>query len=71
MGCGDILTNRVISGLLISNCIHNSAPKENPDTQHWFALGFCLWIQSSPAAASASSPRPLSNLPSLLPTPLK
>jgi alpha/beta superfamily hydrolase len=46
-------------------------PKENPDTQHCELSKFSLSSQSNAAAASASSPCPLSNSPSLLPTPLK
>ena len=48
-----------------------NAPKEKPETQHWLYPGFSFSIQSSAAAASESSPWPLSNIPSLLSTPLK
>ena len=44
---------------------------KNPDTQHCELSKFSLSSQSNAAAASASSPCPLSNSPSLLPTPLK
>ena len=71
MGCGDIAINLFISGLLISSCIAIKEPKENPETQHCELSKFSLSNQSSAAAASASSPWPLSNSPSLLPTPLK
>ena len=71
MGWGDMAIKRLISGLLISNCIAINEPKENPDIQHCEWSIFPFSIQSKAAAASDSSPCPLSNFPSLLPTPLK
>ena len=47
------------------------APNEKPDNQISLACGFKLCSQSSAAAASLSSPSPLSNWPSEWPTPLK
>ena len=70
-GWGDIEINLFISGLLIKSCIAISDPKENPAIQHWELSKFSLSNQSRAAAASASSPCPLSNSPSLFPTPLK
>ena len=71
LGWGEIVINLFTSGLRIINCIQINEPKEKPDTQHWLYPGFSFSIQSSAAAASESSPWPLSNIPSLLPTPLK
>ena len=63
--------NRFISGLRINSCIAIKDPKEKPETHHCELSKFSLSNQSRAAAASASSPWPLSNSPSLLPTPLK
>ena len=63
--------NLLISGLLINSCIAIKEPNEKPAIQHCELSKFSLSIQSRAAAASANSPCPLSNSPSLLPTPLK
>ena len=63
--------NLFISGLLIKSCIAIKEPKEKPETQHCELSKFSLSSQSNAAAASANSPWPLSNSPSLFPTPLK
>ena len=62
-GCGEMATNLKISGLRISNCIHISAPNENPITQLSFEFGLLLCTKSKAAAASANSPSPFSNFP--------
>ena len=56
LGCGEIIINLLISGLLIKSCIAIKDPNENPETQHCELSKFSLSIQSSAAAASASSP---------------
>src|SRR5579863_5761411 len=60
-----------ISGRRIRSCMPIQAPKENPPTQQLEALGLKDCTQSSAAAASDSSPWPLSNLPCDRPTPRK
>ena len=60
-----------ISGRRISNCMPISAPKLTPAIQVVCASGWIDCTQSSAAAASESSPMPLSKLPWLRPTPRK
>ena len=64
-------TKPVISGRRIKSCMPIQAPKEMPQTQTFDGLGYSVFIQSRMAAASDSSPAPLSKLPWLRPTPRK
>ena len=35
LGCGEIVTNLLTSGLRIINCMQIRAPNEKPETHHW------------------------------------
>ena len=68
---GETETKPLISGLLIKSCIPIQEPKEKPITQQALELGVFACRKSKADAASANSPNPSSNSPSLFPTPLK
>src|SRR3569833_3363687 len=59
------------SGRRMRSCIPIQAPKLTPATQVVSASGWIDCTQSSAAAASDNSPKPLSNTPWLLPSPRK
>src|SRR5690242_9709967 len=68
---GAMEMNPVISGLRIRSCMPIQAPNEIPHTHTNDGFGYSVFIQSSTAAASESSPAPESNVPWLRPTPRK
>ena len=68
---GDTEMKPRISGRRIKSCMPIHAPKLKPAIQVVDASGWKLCTQSSADAASDNSPMPLSNSPSLRPTPRK